>query len=140
VIDEQRAIAGVSFRVIAAALARCLVATALLLASWRLCVLPLPAQPGPTGPGPASAGGDSPEFGNPEVAYMFLLHHHKLIEETRALAASGAPQDAERSAATLMKLSVRDFRANRGGRLSLRSMSGQHNGTLVSDYCHPTKR
>jgi hypothetical protein len=64
-------------------------------------------------PGAQSTGGETPRPGNPEVAFMFLLHHQGLMGEVRRRAAAGtaAAGGTERAAAASMDLGVSDFRA-----------------------------
>jgi hypothetical protein len=92
-----------------------LILGAVLSASAFVHALPLSAQaeaPPPV-PGQSQAADERPGPDNPEVAFMFLLHHHGLIGEVRKLAAAkaSAAGDTERAAAASMDLSVADFRA-----------------------------
>lgn len=69
-------------------------------------------QPKPAQPNPAFAD-EVPPTGDPEVAYMFLLHHRGLAEEIRGMEASkpGVAADSKKAAAASMHLSISDFDA-----------------------------
>ena len=102
------------FRMLAV-LPRVMLKGAALLTAAFVCVVPVSAQAGAAPPAPdqSKVVDETPGPENPEVAFMFLLHHHGLMGEARKLAAasSSAAGDTERAAAASMSLSVADFRA-----------------------------
>lgn len=71
-----------------------------------LCAVPGLSQ------APASASAERPPAGDPQVAYMFLTNHHRLLAEVSARRSNGTMDSArEQSIAASMKLSVEDFEA-----------------------------
>ena len=103
-----------SASVILAAFVSHFVVTGVPLACSFLGATPALAQA--VGPPPApsqpNATEEVPGPDNPEVAYMFLLHHHRMAAEVRrlALADPDSAASSEEAVAQSMSLSVADFR------------------------------
>ena len=98
-------------------LVRLILSGVALLAGGFPGAMPLLAQAGssPPAPGQPRIAEEVPEPDNPEVAFMFLLHHRGLMTEVRKLAASRSSEaiDTERAAAASMNVGVTDFRGIR---------------------------